>query len=79
MIDYVIGDERIREEMRRVVVEEKIDSDHHPIVVWVRKRREIGKGEERVGEEKEAEGYGQKREGRSLGSYLEKKEDRVKE
>lgn len=26
VIDYVIGDERIREEVRRVVVEEKVDS-----------------------------------------------------
>lgn len=78
VIDYVIGDERIREKMRRVVVEEKVDSDHHLIVVWVRKGREIGKGEERVGEEEEAEGYGQKKERRSLGSYLEKREDRDK-
>lgn len=39
MIDYVLGDERAREEIDSLVVEGRIDSDHHPIVVWIRGER----------------------------------------
>lgn len=31
VIDYVIGDIRVKERIDRMIVEEKIDSNHHPI------------------------------------------------
>lgn len=33
MIDYVIGDEKTREKIRSMIVEENIESDHHSIIV----------------------------------------------
>lgn len=36
VIDYVIGDERIREEVVRLEVGEETDSDHHPVVCWIK-------------------------------------------
>ncbi|XP_077255544.1 uncharacterized protein LOC143893719 [Temnothorax americanus] len=35
VIDYVLGDRRTRERVERVVVEEKVDSDHQPVTAWV--------------------------------------------
>ncbi|XP_024878641.1 trichohyalin-like [Temnothorax curvispinosus] len=43
VIDYIIGDEEVREKVERLEVGERIDSDHHPLILWVRgssKRRE---------------------------------------
>ncbi|KAL6416875.1 hypothetical protein ACFW04_014794 [Cataglyphis niger] len=39
-IDYVLGDEDIRMLVSRVEVGDNIDSDHHPIIVWIEKREE---------------------------------------
>lgn len=36
VIDYVLGEERGRERAVRLEVEDKVDSDHHPLTVWVR-------------------------------------------
>lgn len=46
MIDYAIGNEETRKKVERLVVEEKVDLDHQPIVVWIK----------RVGGKKEGEG-----------------------
>ncbi|XP_011859507.1 PREDICTED: putative golgin subfamily A member 6-like protein 6, partial [Vollenhovia emeryi] len=35
VIDYVIGDEEARERIRSMRIGEKIDSDHHPLEVWI--------------------------------------------
>lgn len=44
VIDYVLGDERTRERVREVRVEEKVDSDHRPIMAGgVGKIREQGR------------------------------------
>lgn len=49
VIDFVLGNEETREGVRRMRVEERIDSDHQPITVWVEgdgnggRRRESGK------------------------------------
>jgi len=40
VLDYV-GDEDVWERVCRIKVEDKIESDHFPVVVWV-------KGEERI-------------------------------
>ncbi|XP_077280504.1 uncharacterized protein LOC143907534 [Temnothorax americanus] len=48
VIDYVLGDRRTRERVERVVVEEKVDSDHQPVTAWVEGWEEDmdkGKGE----------------------------------
>lgn len=51
VIDYILGDERTREEVKRVVVGERVESDHQPLIVWIRGKEE-GKegGGEREGE-----------------------------
>ena len=36
VIDYVIGNEDTWEKVERLKVEERVDSDHQPLVVWVR-------------------------------------------
>lgn len=33
VIDYVSGDEKTREKIRSMIVEEKMKSDHHSIIV----------------------------------------------
>jgi len=48
VIDYIIGDGRVRDRIERMEVEERIESDHHPIVAWIRgkikgERRREGK------------------------------------
>ena len=53
VIDYIIGNEETWEKVERVKVEERVDSDHQPLVVWVRgevggniERRKSGGGRE---------------------------------
>lgn len=36
MIDYVMGDGMVEEKVERVRIGDKVDSDHHPIEVWLR-------------------------------------------
>ncbi|XP_071577594.1 uncharacterized protein [Temnothorax nylanderi] len=36
VIDYILGDEDIREKVERLEVGEKVDSDHHPLILWIR-------------------------------------------
>lgn len=40
VIDYVIGNDSVKEEVERLVVEDKVDSDHHPLEVWIREDKE---------------------------------------
>lgn len=48
MIDYVIGDGEVRDKVCRMVVGEKVDSDHHPLEVTIggrmRERNKRGEG-----------------------------------
>ena len=76
MIDYVVGNEETRERVERMEVAERIDPDHHPVVVWLRgevgeqgERRKKGGGEERGERE-----TGQRREGRNLQGSLGKRD-----
>lgn len=50
VIDYVLGNEETREGVRRVKVEERIDSDHQPVTARVEGGREREK--KRIKEEK---------------------------
>jgi len=44
VIDYVMGEEEVRDRVRSLRVEDKIDSDHHPVVIHMKgKEREGGR------------------------------------
>ncbi|XP_071578413.1 uncharacterized protein [Temnothorax nylanderi] len=36
VIDYIIGDEDSREKIERLEIDERVESDHHPLVLWIR-------------------------------------------
>ncbi|XP_071568793.1 uncharacterized protein [Temnothorax nylanderi] len=50
VIDYILGDEDIREKVERLEVGEKVDSDHHPLMLWI--RGNAGKKQRRKEEER---------------------------
>lgn len=35
VIDYIIGDEKTKRKIKRLKIGNKVDSDHHPLEVWV--------------------------------------------
>lgn len=35
VLDYVIGNEEVWERVERIKVEDMIESDHFPVVVWI--------------------------------------------
>jgi len=37
VIDYILGDEELREKVTRFRVGEEVDSDHHPVEVWIKR------------------------------------------
>lgn len=41
IIDYVLGDEEIREKVERLDIGEDIDSDNHLVIVWMKWKRSI--------------------------------------
>lgn len=49
VIDYVIGDEEIRDKVKELKMGDKMDSDHQPLELWMRERvkRERKEDEER--------------------------------
>lgn len=49
VIDYAIGDNDVREKVRWLEVGERIDSDHHPIIVEIEAERWKKREEERRG------------------------------
>lgn len=59
-IDYVIGDEEMREKVDKMVVEDRVDSNHQPVSVLLRGKRERRKsrkaGPKRRGESEVEEG-----------------------
>jgi len=43
VIDYIIlEEEEIREEMRYLEIRDRIESDHPPVIAWMRREREGG-------------------------------------
>lgn len=38
-MDYVIGDEEVRRKVKKLRVRERIDSDHHPMEIWLEGER----------------------------------------
>lgn len=54
VIDYAIGDVEVRERVERVRIGDRIDSDHHPVKMWIKDRG--GKERGRKNEEKEWRG-----------------------
>lgn len=43
VIDYGIRDNRSREKIKRLVVGERVDSDHYPVIMNIEQREEKGK------------------------------------
>lgn len=39
MIDYVIGDKRIKDKVKRLEIRDKIDSDHQPVELWIKEEK----------------------------------------
>ena len=67
VIDYVLGNEDTREKMERLEVGDRIESDHHLVVVWLNgEGREKGGGRKKGGERVGGRGNWSKREGGSL-------------
>jgi len=58
VIDYILGEEEIREEMGYLEIRDRIESNHHPVIAWMRKgeRWRNGGGRRRVGKEAWDEG-----------------------
>lgn len=48
VIDYVIGGEEMRRMMERLRVGDKVDSDHHPLEVYIKGRNKGGREEKKV-------------------------------
>jgi len=53
VIDYILGEEEIREEMGYLEIRDRIESDHHSVIAWMRKgeRRRNGGGRKMVRKE----------------------------
>jgi len=52
VIDYIIGDEEVREEIVKLEIGDRVESDQHPVVAWMRGGEEARKregGEKRIG------------------------------
>ncbi|XP_029164823.1 uncharacterized protein LOC114936023 [Nylanderia fulva] len=49
VIDYIIGNEEVREEIRKLEIGERMDSDHMPLIVWLEGK---GGGGERKGKKR---------------------------
>lgn len=65
VLDYVIGDEEIWERVERVKVEDKIESGHFPVVMWIKggggiRREGAGGGRDRGRQSRVGEGLGRK-------------------
>lgn len=49
MIDYVIRDRGVSKEIEKMEIGEEVDSDHMPVVVWIRGEEDKGKGRKNMG------------------------------
>jgi len=49
VIDYILGEEEIREEIGHLEIRDRVESNHHPMIAWMRKgeRMRNGKGRRR--------------------------------
>lgn len=36
VIDYILGDEKVREKIERLEIGEEVDSDHQPVIAWMK-------------------------------------------
>lgn len=39
VIDYVVGTEDVRESIERLEIGDRVDSDHQPLVIWIKGKR----------------------------------------
>jgi len=40
VIDYIIGNEDVRANVENLIVGDRVDSDHHPVEVWIKGREQ---------------------------------------
>lgn len=59
IINYVIGENKTREKTKSMVVGEKVESDHHPIIVNIEEEEER-RGEQEQKRKRREGGIGQK-------------------
>lgn len=66
VIDYVLGEEGIRKKVKRLYIEERVNSDHHQVEVWIKKKKEKKRKMEERKRLKVGGGYGRKKKVKSL-------------
>lgn len=49
VIDYIIGDDKMREKIERVEIGEEVDSDHQPVIAWIKGSMNKGGRKQRDG------------------------------
>jgi len=50
VIDYVMGDQEVRGNVEKIEIGDRVESDHHPIVVWIKGKIRRERKKERRGE-----------------------------
>lgn len=40
VIDYILGGERITDDVKKMEIGDNVDSEHHPIIVWIKGKEE---------------------------------------
>lgn len=69
VIDYVLGEEGIRKKVKRlyiIYIEERVNSDHHQVEVWIKREKEKKRKVEERKRLKVGGGYGRKKEVKNL-------------
>jgi len=79
VIDYVIGDKETRERIGKMKIGDKIDSDHHPLEIWVEGETQRGRKKDKEQEIRKVvwDREGQERFRKSL--RIERREGKGKE
>lgn len=49
VINYMLGNEEVKEEIVRLVIEKEVDSDNHPVTIWVKGKNIERKNRIRMG------------------------------
>jgi len=49
VIDYVLGEVRTKEYVEKMEVGDQVDSDHHPVVIWIKDRKRMRNGSRKGG------------------------------
>jgi len=66
VIDYVIRERELKEEIKKMEIGDKVESDHHPIIVWIKGKVEREERRETRGERPKGIGTWNEEEGRKF-------------